>query len=419
MIPPGIYLVDTLDISNINNITLKGSSRGVAGAGASVIKSRSGSTIMEGSTGLVRGWHIEDVTFEGNGGAGHGIHLQSGLSSNPYGWYLNRVKIQNTGGKGFYDEKGMFETNFHQLFTDDCGSDHVDIVGGPAILFLNCRIWGLNTGTIGYRIRKQSADFVSCNSVNTAGSGTGVEVIRMGETARARAGVYGCNFEDVQGICISLRNGSTVELGGSTGFRPLTTTDMVAIRQEGGDANDRCVIGESTVFASFPANYLNSQAIHAATTAFQGVTRNRQVTTFYAESAAASRDLEGSYMELRQVSVGPAAPASTAGRLFLEQSGGALQLVTRFNTGSSRVIATELTTKANGTATLVSGTTSIAVTHGLGVTPAIHDISVTPIEAWGSMTQFWITTPTATQFTINANVNPAQDVDFAWTARVQ
>lgn len=76
-------------------------------------------------------------------------------------------------------------------------------------------------------------------------------------------------------------------------------------------------------------------------------------------------------------------------------------------------------TEANGTDTLANGTTSIVVTHGLSVTPDIQDISITPIEAWGSMTQFWISTPTSTQFTINADQDPGQDVDFAWTASVQ
>ncbi len=76
-------------------------------------------------------------------------------------------------------------------------------------------------------------------------------------------------------------------------------------------------------------------------------------------------------------------------------------------------------TEVNGTATLVNGNTTIVVTHGLALTPDIQDIVVTPIEAWGSMLQFWVDTPTATQFTINANQDPGQDVDFAWTANIQ
>jgi hypothetical protein len=82
-------------------------------------------------------------------------------------------------------------------------------------------------------------------------------------------------------------------------------------------------------------------------------------------------------------------------------------------------VALSITTENNGTATLANGNTSVAVTHGLGVTPALEDIIVRPIEAWGSMTQFWISSPTSTQFTINVDQNPTQDVGFAWTASVQ
>jgi hypothetical protein len=75
-------------------------------------------------------------------------------------------------------------------------------------------------------------------------------------------------------------------------------------------------------------------------------------------------------------------------------------------------------TENSGTATLVNGTTSIAVAHGLAVTPAAGDIGVTPIEAWGNMTTFYIDTYTSTHFTIHSPINPGQDVDFAWKAIV-
>ena len=75
-------------------------------------------------------------------------------------------------------------------------------------------------------------------------------------------------------------------------------------------------------------------------------------------------------------------------------------------------------TENSGVATLANATTSIVVTHGLSVTPVAGDIMVTPIEPWGAMTEFYIDTYTATQFTIHADQNPAQDVDFAWKALV-
>lgn len=78
----------------------------------------------------------------------------------------------------------------------------------------------------------------------------------------------------------------------------------------------------------------------------------------------------------------------------------------------------DMVAENSGTATLANGTTSIVVTHELTVTPVVGDIVVTPTEAWGNMTQFYIDTYTSTQFTIRANINPGQDVDFAWKAIV-
>lgn len=74
---------------------------------------------------------------------------------------------------------------------------------------------------------------------------------------------------------------------------------------------------------------------------------------------------------------------------------------------------------ANGTTTLESGNTSVAVTHGLGVTPALKDIHCQPIEAWGAMTSFYPSNPTSTQFTINADQDPGQDVDFSWSVAIR
>jgi hypothetical protein len=71
-------------------------------------------------------------------------------------------------------------------------------------------------------------------------------------------------------------------------------------------------------------------------------------------------------------------------------------------------------TENRGTATVANGTTSIAVSHGLAVTPNAGDISVHPIETLNSASFFWVDTITSTQFTINVNADPGADVDFAW-----
>lgn len=70
-----------------------------------------------------------------------------------------------------------------------------------------------------------------------------------------------------------------------------------------------------------------------------------------------------------------------------------------------------------GTATVANGTTSIAVTHGAGYTPDADHINVHPIETLNNATFFWVDTITSTQFTINVDGDPGQDVDFAWNIR--
>jgi len=70
----------------------------------------------------------------------------------------------------------------------------------------------------------------------------------------------------------------------------------------------------------------------------------------------------------------------------------------------------------SGTATILSTTTSIAVTHGLGVTPSVDDITVTMGESpTNDPGNIWIDTFTSTQFTINCRNDPgASNLDFGW-----
>jgi hypothetical protein len=76
-------------------------------------------------------------------------------------------------------------------------------------------------------------------------------------------------------------------------------------------------------------------------------------------------------------------------------------------------------TEATGTATIANGTTSIAVTHGLAVTPTLANISATPTNNLGTAAKFWISNATATQFTINVNADPgATTATFSWTAKM-
>jgi hypothetical protein len=75
-------------------------------------------------------------------------------------------------------------------------------------------------------------------------------------------------------------------------------------------------------------------------------------------------------------------------------------------------------TEARGSATITSAATSITVTHGLGLTPTLNQIQITPQTSLGSAARFWISNATSTQFTINVDVAPGASISFSWLADV-
>lgn len=88
------------------------------------------------------------------------------------------------------------------------------------------------------------------------------------------------------------------------------------------------------------------------------------------------------------------------------------ETATGFYTGKRKTV------EGNGTATIVNGQTTIAVTHGLGTTPGVNDIVLTPKANWGNAADWWVTDPTSTDFDITTSTNPGEDVAFAWQANV-
>ncbi len=81
---------------------------------------------------------------------------------------------------------------------------------------------------------------------------------------------------------------------------------------------------------------------------------------------------------------------------------------------TTAIIAALAALTVRGVATIINTATTVVVTHNLATTPLPGDIVVCPIEAWGSALQFLVHTLTATEFTIEVDQDPTQDVDFAW-----
>lgn len=73
----------------------------------------------------------------------------------------------------------------------------------------------------------------------------------------------------------------------------------------------------------------------------------------------------------------------------------------------------------SGTGSILSGNTSIAITHGLDYIPTAAEITITPTKnPTNTPGLIWVDTTTATQFTVNCEADPgASNFDFAWAAR--
>ncbi len=72
-----------------------------------------------------------------------------------------------------------------------------------------------------------------------------------------------------------------------------------------------------------------------------------------------------------------------------------------------------------GTGIVTTTATSVVITHGLGFTPNLTNIQITPTSslAASGITSYWTSTPTSTQFTLNTNAAVAgSSFNFVWRA---
>jgi hypothetical protein len=76
-------------------------------------------------------------------------------------------------------------------------------------------------------------------------------------------------------------------------------------------------------------------------------------------------------------------------------------------------------TSNSGNATMLSGNSSVVVSHGLDVQPQGYEILLTPTGSppAAGISTFWISTVTATTFTISANASATSNIGFGWAVR--
>lgn len=383
-VPPGIYTHNALTISAAIEI---------AGAGwDSVLKLANSAnayqiTFPSTTDPGIRGAYIHDLKFDCNGlsqtGASGGINARSaiqcfferlyftapysvglrldGMSDGTFGHH-NRVYaclFDNSGGVGG-DGQGLLLTSTDENFIVACDFEYL---GGNGTEPRMVKDWsGLN-----YHI--------ACNFV---GGTNNCEGIRLQDCNRSR--IVGCVFDGV--------SGSNVAISGTKHLVESCTFTFVG---------DQGSVAASGVLVDFGAIdcIISGNVFESSTTA--GKTRS-----FIRETGSG-----GGGNNLITNNSFAAGAVLTVGKVEIGGTGS----IVRGNRG--------YVTEAKGTATVASGTTSIAVTHGLDRTPAAADVKVTPTNSLGSAAKFWTSAVGATTFTINTNVDPgATTATFAWQAQV-
>lgn len=81
--------------------------------------------------------------------------------------------------------------------------------------------------------------------------------------------------------------------------------------------------------------------------------------------------------------------------------------------GKVEPISVEKITRGTGA---IAAATSVVITHGLGATPKIYDVSITAQSDTGSGIRFWVSAVSATTFTLTTSASAS--FSFGWQATV-
>jgi hypothetical protein len=218
--------------------------------------------------------------------------------------------------------------------------------------------------------------------------------------------IIGCNFVSGSHNCIGIRAQNVVN------------TKIIACMFDGlaGDGvflvANKCIVANNLITGPGDAGSVPASGIHLEFNTHYNVISNNSLETsntvagrvrslIREEGTGGSGD---NLIEGNSVTVG-ANPATVA----LIESGGTNTIV-RNNIGWK--------TESSGTATVASGSTTVTVNHGLAITPTTGTITLTPTNNLGTANKFWVTNPTATQFTVNVDADPgAGTATFAWSVK--
>lgn len=215
-----------------------------------------------------------------------------------------------------------------------------------------------------------------------------------------------CNFVSGGHNCIAVRIQNTKGTKVMGCIFDGTAGDGVFI------AGNRCIVSNNVFTGIGDAGDTPASGVHTQFAATGNIISNNVFET--------SVNVAQTRSHIREEQIGNSGPNLIEGNTFTTLTH-APTVAAVESAGNGTVVRNNIgwATESNGTATIAIGTTSIAVNHGISVTPTLAAISVTPTSNIGFAIRYWISDVNATQFTINVDSDPTSTAaTFAWSVRL-
>lgn len=297
-----------------------------------------------------------------------------------------------------------------------------------------CYDWGLKLGPItggAFGHHNRVLECLFDNAGSSAGFGGGVWITSSDENW-----FYGSDFEFLGGASAPIGS-QPIMLYDQAGLQYIVAANFVSgsnncigVRIQntkgskvvgcifdgiGGDsvfiAANKCLVADNVFTSPGDAGSVAASGVHLEFNTHYNVVSGNILET--ANTAGKTRSL------IREESTGGSGDNLIEGNSLSQNAAPTVALLEKAGVATT-IIRNNIgwVTESDGTATVANGTTSIVVNHGLSSTPSAGNLSVTPTNSLGNANKFWVSTITATQFTINVDTDPgATTATFAWLAR--
>lgn len=301
--------------------------------------------------------------------------------------------VINCTGRGLYGVHGIIygrNVNFSGAGTYGCRPGNGSLVNVRDSNFSNCGIAGLYA----------AASHVVANFCDLSGAGS-----------YAYQGIQGA-WTSVKGADMSGAGNYAASVEG--GYLDMTDADISGFADRGVQATSAAiVIGDGLVIDSTNAsrvfNAVQSSSISAPNVSISGSQLN-----LFAGSFSGSKISYSILSESGTTYTSTQLQVASGGEIVASGVSGVSTNITPNRMQAAGLIRTEDTVSNGGIATILLGSGTVVVNHGLDIAPFTSEVKVTPNNPAAAGSNWYIGSVNATSFTIAVSEAAVSNLAFAW-----